>query len=386
LAASDNVLHTRQLNRFISADWENGIIIAEAGVTLEEILMLAIPQGWFLPVTPGTKYVTLGGAVANDVHGKNHHVRGTFGCHVLRFSLIRSDTSPVVCSSTQNPALFAATVGGLGVTGIIEWVELKLMPIQSSMVDVTTVRFGSLVEFFDLSREFDACHEYTVAWVDCLAQGAAAGRGVFMAGNHASNGTLEISNKRKVTVPFTPPISAINPLTLRAFNLAYYYSHQAEQQKTQVSYDPFFYPLDGVLQWNRIYGSKGFQQYQCVIPDKQAETAMQSILDTIAATGSGSFLAVMKRCGQLTSPGLLSFPAPGISLALDFPQQDTLNSKLFPRLDALVREAGGRLYPAKDAHMSSENFRYFYPLWEQVEQLRDPALLSRFWQRVISST
>jgi FAD/FMN-containing dehydrogenase len=382
LAASNSVLHMRPLNRFISVDWLKGIVVAESGVTLEEILAHSIPRGWFLPVTPGTKYVTLGGAIANDVHGKNHHVRGTFGCHVNRFGLVRSDRPSIVCALDDNPEFFAATIGGLGVTGLIDWVELQLMPIQSSMMETTTIRFGSLTEFFALSNEFDPTHEYTVAWVDCLARGASVGRGVFFAGNHSNVGSLEVSAKRKLSVPITPPISAINKLTLRLFNSSYYRIHKAGRCQNVTCYEPFFYPLDGTLHWNRIYGPKGFQQYQCVIPEQSAEAAIQELLDTIAASGSGSFLAVMKHCGTIVSPGLLSFPVPGVSLALDFPQHDKLNNELFLRLDRIVRQADGRLYPAKDAHMTGEDFRHFYPNWEQLETLRDPTLCSHFWNRV----
>ena len=384
LAASNHVLHVRGLDRFISADWQTGLLIAEPGVTLEEILSVALPKGWFLPVSPGTKYVTLGGAVANDVHGKNHHVRGTFGCHVRRFGLQRSDGPAITCSPQENPALFAATIGGLGLTGVIDWVELQLMPVQSSMMDTTTIRFDSIADFFSLSAELDASHEYAVAWVDCVAQGSSTGRGVYIVGDHAASGGLDSEAKGKLRVPFTPPVSAINQVSLRLLNTSYYRMHKAGRHDATVSYDPFFYPLDSILEWNRMYGPKGFQQYQCVIPDNHAAAAIPELLGAIAASGSGSFLAVLKKCGDIPSPGLLSFPLPGVSLALDFSQQDSLDSKIFPRLDAIVRAAGGRLYPAKDAHMSGADFRNFYPNWAQVEALRDPALCSHFWNRVTS--
>lgn len=379
LASSDHVLHMRGLDRFMAADWDAGVLQAEAGVTLDEILQQAIPRGWFLPVTPGTKFVTLGGAVANDVHGKNHHVRGSFGRHVRRFALLRSDGTTRICSPEENAELFAATVGGLGLTGVIVWVELALLPIKSSRIDTVTQRFGSLAEFFALSAELDAAHEYTVSWVDCLA---GAGRGVFIAGDHAASGELEPDRRSRLTVPLTPPISAINRLSLTLFNHSYYRAHPAERTRQTVNYEPYFYPLDRILHWNRIYGPRGFQQYQCVIPTREAQAAMPALLQAIAASGHGSFLAVLKCCGDMASPGLMSFPLPGVSLALDFPQRAELGSSLFPRLDAIVREAGGRLYPAKDAHMSGADFRRFYPRWEQVEALRDPALCSRFWQRV----
>lgn len=382
LATSDNVLHMRPLDRLIAANWQTGLVRAEAGVTLAELLAVAIPRGWFLPVTPGTQFVTLGGALANDVHGKNHHVRGTFGCHVPRFGLVRSDRPPLVCSSQENAELYAATIGGLGLTGIIDWLELQLAPIRSSLIDVTHIRFATLDEFFALSAELDGTHEYTVAWIDCLARGKATGRGIYMAGDHAQEGPLEFARHSKLNVPFTPPISAINGLSLRLFNTAYYRRHRVGRHTSTISYEPFFYPLDRILNWNRIYGPRGFQQYQCAIPEASAAAAIHDLLGAIATAHSGSFLAVLKRFGGVASPGLISFPRPGATLALDFPHQGEITGRLFARLDAIVRETGGRIYPAKDAHMSGEDFRRSYPIWARMESLRDPALLSHFWKRV----
>lgn len=381
LAASGQVIHTRPLDRLIAADWDRGVLRAESGVTLEQVLDVAVPRGWMLPVTPGTKYVTLGGAVANDVHGKNHHVRGTFGKHVKRFGLERSDGAYFECAPDSKPELFAATIGGLGLTGLITWVEIQLTPIRSSLIDVTSIRFANLDEFFALSEQLDPLHEYSVAWIDCQSRGASLGRGIFMVGDHANDGPLEVERRRKITVPFTLPVPLFNRLTLHALNEAYYRRHPNAEKRSRVSYDAYFYPLDSLLEWNRIYGRAGFQQYQCVVPTATARDATRSILDAIAASGTGSFLAVLKRCGAIASPGLLSFPIEGTSLALDFPQREELNVRLFARIDSIVREAGGRLYPAKDAHMSGADFRAAYPKWQQVEALRDPALMSRFWER-----
>lgn len=381
LAATDHVVHTRHLDRFIAADWETGVVRAEAGATLAEVLEIAVTRGWMLPVTPGTKFVTLGGAVANDVHGKNHHVRGTFGRHVRRFALLRSDGEMLECSPQENTEFFAATIGGLGLTGLIAWVEIQLMPIRSSQIAVTSIRFDNLDEFFVLSEDLDSKHEYSVAWVDCASRGSSLGRGIFMVGDHANEGALELPDKKKRTVPLTPPVSLINPLTLRAFNTLYYNRQRQKTVQSEVDYDSYFYPLDSLLEWHRIYGKHGFQQYQCVLPQAESRDGMRAILETIGASHTGSFLAVLKRCGEIASPGLLSFPMAGASLALDFPQRDEGNRRLFEQLDAIVREAGGRLYPAKDAHMSASDFQRAYPAWHQLEALRDPALMSRFWQR-----
>ena len=383
LATSDQVLHMHTLDRFIQTDWQNGVIQVEAGISLAQILAVIIARGFFLPVTPGTQFATVGGAIANDVHGKNHHVRGTFGRHVLRFGLLRNGQEVIVCSPDENADLFAATIGGLGLTGVIQWAELRLMPVQASQINTTVVRFANLEEFFTLSAELDHQHEYSVAWIDCLAKGANIGRGVFIVGDHARYGSLDLDERSRLAVPITPPISLINNLSLRAFNSTYWHAHPGQRTQKRSAYEPFFYPLDRIRHWNRIYGRNGFQQYQCVIPDANSQVAMHELLAAIADSGQGSFLAVLKRCGDIASPGLLSFPLPGASLALDFPQSSELDNVLFPRLDAIVRAAGGRLYPAKDAHMTGSDFRQAYPAWEQLEALRDPSLMSRFWKRVI---
>jgi FAD/FMN-containing dehydrogenase len=383
LASSDEVLQMRSLDRLIEADWDQGVVLVEAGMTLAELLALAIPRGWFLPVTPGTQFATVGGAIANDVHGKNHHRRGTFAHHVVTFGLLRHGEAPLQCSLEENLELFAATLGGLGLTGLVSWARLRLMPIKASQIDTTVVRFANLDEFFALSNELDESHEYSVAWIDCLAKGKDTGRGVFIVGDHARYGSLEVNSRPRLQVPLTPPVSLINNLSLRAFNSLYWRVHPQQRRQRRSAYEPFFYPLDRLLNWNRIYGRKGFQQYQCVIPDANARDGMAELLAAIAAAGQGSFLAVLKRCGDMPSPGLLSFPMAGTSLALDFPQSDALEQQLFPRLDAIVRQAGGRLYPAKDAHMSGSDFRHAYPAWERLEALRDPTLMSRFWKRVI---
>ncbi|MFJ4142967.1 FAD-dependent oxidoreductase [Pseudomonas sp. NPDC089734] len=382
LASSDHVLHMRFLDRFIHADWQTGVIRVEAGIMLADILKVAIPNGWFLAVTPGTGFATVGGAIANDVHGKNHHLRGTFGNHVLRFSLLRHGEQALTCSVSENPGLFAASIGGLGLTGVIQWADLQLMPIRNSQIDSTVVRFASLEEFFVLANEQDHQHEYSVAWIDCLARGRNKGRGVYITGDHARYGSWQVERPGRLSVPLTPPFSLINTLSLRAFNACYWRAHPTMPQARRSSHGAFFYPLDRIRHWNRIYGHRGFQQYQCVIPKAHAQAAMAELLDTIAESGQGSFLAVLKQCGDIASPGLLSFPIPGTSLALDFPHDDELTGSLFPRLDAIVHGAGGRLYPAKDAHMSGNDFRRAYPAWERLEALRDPFLMSRFWKRV----
>lgn len=382
LAASDHVIAMEGMDRFLSVDWSSGQVFAQAGLTLDTLIRTALPRGWFIPVTPGTKFVTLGGAVANDVHGKNHHVMGTFGRHVQRILLDRADEGVIECSRELNPELFAATVGGLGLTGVILAVELTLRPVRSTRVAQRNIKFGNLQEFFELSALHDADHEYAVAWIDCLSTGASAGRGHYTLGNHAEDGILDAPSTKAKSMPVDPPISLVNGLSLRMFNALYYGRQREKEVLATVGYDGFFYPLDKLLHWNRMYGRAGFQQYQCVVPDGDAQAVVAEVLQTIARSGAGSFLAVLKRCGDVVSPGLLSFPMPGVSLALDFAQRDAADGRLFGKLDAMVHEAGGRLYPAKDAHMSATHFQKAYPAWEAVERLRDRRLMSRFWQRV----
>ena len=379
------LLDTRHLDHFLSFDRKTGILRCEAGILLSEILSFTIPQGWFLPVTPGTKYVTLGGAIANDVHGKNHHRSGTFGCHILRFEILRSDNSRILCSPSDNKDVFAATIGGLGLTGVILWAEIALKAISSPFIQSETVRFGNLDEFFSLSRESDRDYEYTVSWIDCLVQGKNLGRGLFIRGNHAPPlpPPTNFSSSRNIRdFPFSPPFSLVNALSLKAFNTMYYRKQIRKRSQRLESYDPFFYPLDGIGHWNRMYGRKGFYQYQCVIPEEESEFPVRELLTEIARSGEGSFLAVLKHFGNIPSPGILSFPRPGITVALDFPNRGEKTLSLFSRLDEIVASAKGAVYPAKDARMSSKSYQQFFPRWQEFLRFKDPGLSSDFWKRV----
>ena len=378
------LLLTRALDRFVAFDSGRGVLRCEAGVSFAQILDFALPRGWFLPVTPGTKFVTLGGAIANDVHGKNHHRAGSLGCHVLGFEILRSDGSRRVCTPDSNAEWFAATIGGLGLTGLITWAEIQLRPIASAQMDVETLRFGGLREFFELTRASDQSHEYTVAWIDCLARAANLGRGLYMRANHVDaprpNALMRERVRRpRLSLPLTLPVSAVNGLSLRAFN-ALYYGLSRSGRRLQ-HYEPYFYPLDGIGGWNRLYGPRGFFQYQCVVA---AESAIEDMIRRIADAGAGSFLAVLKGLGSRRSPGLLSFPRAGYTLALDFPNRGADTLRLFERLDAIVAAAGGAIYPAKDARMPAALFKQAYPRWQELEQLRDPQFSSSFWRRVTS--
>jgi FAD/FMN-containing dehydrogenase len=378
------LLDMRGLDRVLNFDRSTGTLRCEAGVLLADILSLVVPIGWFLPVTPGTRFVTVGGAIANDVHGKNHHCTGTFGQHVLRLALRRSDQGIMLCSPTENAELFHATIGGLGLTGAILWADIQLRPIANPGVDSETIRFANLGAFFDLSEESDRDYEYTVAWIDCLARGKSLGRGFFMRGNHAAPQKRPPSPPGKThTFPIEPPFPLVNAWSLRAFNTLYYRKQLARMQRAITHYEPFFYPLDGILHWNRMYGRQGFLQYQCVVPSDSAKESIRALLETIAAAKSGSFLAVLKVFGDRRSPGLLSFPRPGVTLALDFPNQGQRTMDLLNNLDKIVASSGGAVYPAKDARMSGDHFRQYFPRWEEFQRYIDPRFSSSFWRRVM---
>lgn len=378
------LLDARGLDRFIDFDPATGVLRCEAGVLLGTILDLFVPRGWFLPVVPGTRFVTVGGAVANDVHGKNHHAAGSFGCHVRSLELLRSDGTRRLCSRGQSADWFAATVGGLGLTGLVTWVELQLRRVAGPWFDTETLRYDQLDDFFELSLESASRFEYTVAWVDCTARGMALGRGVFSRGNHA-NARVHAHEPRSGTlrVPFTPPVSMVNGPSLRAFNALHFARAPKTVQRAARHYRPWLFPLDGIRDWNRMYGPRGFLQYQCVLPPDAARDGARELLDRIAASGTGSFLAVLKQFGAIASLGLLSFPRPGTTLALDFANRGQPTFDLLDRLDEVVAAAGGAVYPAKDARMAGQRFRGYFPAWEPFGDFIDPAFSSGFWRRVM---
>ena len=381
LLQNGTLLRTPHLDRLIAFDTESGLLRCEAGVTLAEILNFAVPRGWFLPVTPGTKYVTVGGAIANDIHGKNHHVAGTFGLHVPCFELVRSDGMHVICSPAQNAEWYAATIGGMGLTGMITWADVQLRPIVSRLIRYESTKFVGLAEFVALSHE--SAREYTVAWIDCVAQGPNFARGLFLQGDHDETpGSLTPLARAKVILPFDMPAFVLNRSTVGAFNTLYYHKQLSKQRSGLTEYDSFFYPLDRILQWNRLYGKDGLLQFQCVLPWESDSMRMAEVLKAITASGLASFLAVIKVFGDVRSPGMMSFPMPGITLALDFPIRHEVSFDLLDRLADITADAGGRMYPAKDACMSAAHFQHFYPQWQQFSAYIDPAFSSSFWQRV----
>jgi FAD/FMN-containing dehydrogenase len=383
LNADGVLIDTAHLDHFIEFDRGAGILRCEAGTTLAQILDVIVPAGWFLPVTPGTRLVTLGGAIANDVHGKNHHRAGSFGRHVRRFELARSDGARLECSPEIHAELFAATIGGLGLTGLVTWAEIALRPIRSARLEVETLRFAGIGEFLALSRESSSRFEHTVAWIDANARGARLGRGLFMRANHVeeSDGSLGLAPSRpRATVPFDFPDIAMSRPAAAAFNALHY--RTAQRGVSTAHFVPFFYPLDAVASWNRVYGRRGFLQHQSVVPMAAAPGALTEMLHAIAASGEASFLSVLKVFGELPSPGLLSFPRPGATLALDFPMRGEPTLELLEHLDDIVVAAGGALYPAKDARMSAQTFAHSFARAAEFERHVDPGFSSSFWRRV----
>lgn len=378
-------LDVSHLRRFISFDEAEGLLCCEAGVSLAEVLELVVQRGWFIPVSPGTKFVSVGGAIANDVHGKNHHRAGTFGCHITRFELLRSNGERLICSPHENTNLFEATIGGLGLTGVILWAEIRLKPIVNSFIDMERIQFSSLDEFIQISAETDQQYEYTMSWVDILIGGRDLCRGIFMCGNNdqsTSRASKKIGKKLPLTVPFDFPSFTLNTFTVKSFNELYYHSQFNKRIHKVVPYEPFFYPLDSIHEWNRMYGKRGFLQYQFVVPFQDGFGAMREIMDRIRHSGEGSFLTVLKTFGTIKSPGMLSFPRPGLTLALDFAFGGQKTLQLLDELDEIVRQGGGAVYPAKDARMSAENFQAFFPRWQEFAHYVDPHFSSSFWRRV----
>ncbi|CAA9890799.1 FAD-linked oxidase [Candidatus Methylobacter favarea] len=380
----DGVLwNTTGLDRFISFDESTGLLACEAGVLLRDIQRLVMPQGWTLPVTPGTQLVTVGGAIANDVHGKNHHVLGSFGDHVQRIKLIRTNGAATECGPDLLPDWFSATVGGLGLTGVITEAEIQLRRVPGPWLATETVPYGNLDEFFRLADDSEADWEHTVSWVDCIS--GEVGRGIFMRGNPAHVDHRPEPKNRKLTMPLVPPISLVNRLSLRPFNMAYFNLKKRQAGSGIAHYESFFYPLDNLLEWNRMYGPKGFFQYQSVVPREVGREAVRAMLGEIARSGEGSFLAVLKTFGNRQAVGMMSFPQLGVTLALDFPNQGERTLKLFERLDAIVREARGRIYPAKDARMPRDLFESGYPRLKEFIQYRDPGISSAFSRRLMEN-
>ncbi len=364
---ASRVIDTHYLDHFLAFDEATGLLSCAAGVSLNEILRVFVPRGWFLPVTPGTRFVTIGGAIASDVHGKNHHVEGSFCDHVSRIELLLGNGEQVVASPTEKQELFHATCGGMGLTGVILSATLKLKQIHSSEIVETTIKAPDLYAILDAFAE-NATATYSVSWIDCLARGKHLGRSLLRLGEHADDGPLTVQTNTTLPVPFDMPSILLNHATVRAFNTLYYGKSLYSRHTRHIPFEPFFYPLDKLADWNRLYGKPGFVQYQVVLPTEAGLVGLRALLERIAASGRGSFLAVLKVFGNANS-NYLSFPRDGYTLALDFKVEPAV-FQLLEELDHLVLDLGGRLYLSKDARMSEMTFKSGYPRWQEFEEVR----------------
>jgi FAD/FMN-containing dehydrogenase len=366
-ALAATVLQTTYSDHFLAFDAVTGLLTVEAGVRLRDVLNVIVNQGWFLPVTPGTSFVTVGGAIASDVHGKNHHAAGTFGQHLVSMTLLLGTGEVVTTSSNQRSDLFHATCGGMGLTGVILTATIQLIPIHSSYITEKMVKADSLEEAC-AAFEAHSSSTYSVAWIDCLTTGKHLGRSVLMLGEHGENGGLDLEIKNPISVPIHMPAALLNSVTMSAFNTAYW--AKASHNKTQtIPLLPYFYPLDRIGGWNKLYGKSGFVQYQFVLPKTDGVANMRTLLTEIAQSGAGSFLAVLKQFGP-ANPNFLSFPMEGYTLALDFKITSSVIA-LLHKLDSILIDMGGRVYLAKDAVMEEKSFKTTYTKWQEFESVRE---------------
>lgn len=375
---STSVVNTLRYDKILSFDIQQGIITCQSGILLSDLLEVIVPYGWFLPVTPGTKFITIGGAVASDVHGKNHHVDGSFSRHILSMSIHTGTGLVMTCSKNLNDDLFRATCGGMGLTGVILDVTFRLKKIETSFIKQKQIKAENLDEAMVLFAEHSD-YTYSVAWIDCLKRGKQFGRSILMLGEHASpdevpyrHQKLTVKNKSLLTVPFNFPSFVLNQWSVKAFNALYYAKNRRKVIDNSVHYDGFFYPLDSILNWNRIYGKRGFVQYQFVLPLATSKEGLKKILTRINNRGMGSFLAVLKLFGEQND--LISFPMEGYTLALDFPMKRGL-MEFLDELDEVVADFGGRIYLSKDARMRNQIFWETYPhakTFKAILQKYDP--------------
>lgn len=381
-ALNTNIINVRPHNYFLDFDENSGLLHVQAGVLLAEILEFFVPRGWFLKITPGTKLITIGGAIASDVHGKNHHVEGCFSECIKDFKIMVADGEIITCSKAGTPELFKATCGGQGLTGVILTAKIYLKKINSKYIDQTTIKTSNLTETFEAFEEYNT-HPYSVAWIDCLAKDSDIGRCILMTGDFMDDGKLDYQDKQRRSVPFNLPKLALNNWSVKAFNSLYYGKVKKKISKQKVDLDTFFYPLDAIDHWNRIYGKEGFTQYQFIFPREHSYQGLEEVLSTIANSGKGSFLAVLKLYGK-ANKNYLSFPMEGYSLALDFKIEKGV-FELLDKLDKIVVKYNGRIYLAKDVRVSREVFEKGYPKIDAFRQFRKDNGMDRVFQSLQSN-
>ena len=361
-----HVLLCERLDRILDLDVENARLVSEPGVTLRALQQLLVPRGLMLPVLPGTGFATLGGAVANDVHGKNHDRHGSIGDHVEWIELLLADGALQKVSPQSDPALFAATVGGIGLTGLMTAVCLRLLPAASNAVALREARARDLDHFFELFEATRNTATFSVGWIDALARGGRMGRGILETAEIAAE-SIPPESGRMRRVPFDLPGVLLNRMSIQAFNEAYYRRVPQSGRSRMLGFDRFFHPLDAIAEWNRLYGRRGFHQFQCVIPETEGRAGIGRLLEVISDAGGGSFLAVLKTLGG-PGRGHLSFPLRGYTLALDFPARGGVDA-LLSRLERVTLDHGGRIYLAKDSSVSPEGFAAMYPALDEFREV-----------------
>ncbi|QHG91258.1 FAD-binding oxidoreductase [Sulfurimonas sp. CVO] len=364
-ALNENIIYCKNYNNFLDFDEQNGMLTCQAGVLLSEILDSVVKRGWFLKVTPGTKLITLGGAIASDVHGKNHHIEGCFSECVEELTIMLPSGKIQVCK--KGDELFYATCGGMGLTGVILSAKISLKRINSKNINQTTIKTKNLKETFEAFEKYQDM-PYSVAWIDCLAKDDEIGKCLLMVGDFADDGDLDYRSKKKLSIAFNFPSFTLNNLSVKAFNWLYYAKAKDGVSKQKVDINSFFYPLDAIGNWNRIYGKNGFTQYQFILPKESSFEGLKEILSKISASGKGSFLAVLKLYAKENN-NYLSFPMEGYSLALDFKIEEGI-FELLNALDEVVVKYGGRIYLTKDVRVNKETFEKGYPHIEKFREFR----------------
>jgi FAD/FMN-containing dehydrogenase len=375
------LLHTFRRDRLLEFDDVRGVLRCEAGASIADIAEVMVPRGWFPAVVPGTRFVTVGGAIANDVHGKNHHIAGTFGHSVMSIRLRRSDTG--MQTITPDNSLWRTTLGGLGLSGVIDDTTIQLQRISGAGIKQQVKLFGGaghIDDYLALDKE-SQLWTYTVGWIDTLDRGL---RGVFFRGEHCEGADAWLAPKpAALAMPMDAPQWLLGRWSAKAFNELYYRAQAINtSSQTTIPLWQFFFPLDAVTAWNRAYGKRGFVQYQFVVPREAARETVPKIISHLREADVASYLAVIKSFADKASLGAMSFPMPGVTVALDVPAPNDRDRRALDRADAMVADVGGRVYPAKDARMSATMFKRFYPQWEEIDRARDPLISSSFWRRV----
>lgn len=375
------LLDMTEFKKINSFDEKSGLINVQAGISLDELLKFIVPKGWFIPTSPGTKYVTIGGAIANDIHGKNHHKFGSF-CNSVKKIKVLSAEGKLQFLEDPDDEMFKATCGGLGLTGLILEAEIELAEIKSSYLNVETIKFNNLKEFFEIEKQSIENYEFTVSWIDLTNESKYFGRGLFQRANWADDKDLTPHSSFKIPIPFGVGFNLVSKKLMKLFNFLYFSKNLKKKTKEKTHYGTFFYPLDVLRGWNKLYGKNGFSQYQFVLPEENSKTGLDEILEVLKNDKFMPRLCVLKTFGKIPSLGHLSFPLKGTTLAMDFPVNIKKNKNLYSKLDEIVIKNGGRIYPAKDSFMNSKTFQSSYKNFHKFKKFKDTHISSDLWERV----